>query len=240
MTTATQSTDAQRTEIQSVEALSADMSKWAGHEAQINDLFNLYKNKVDRLIAVYSSLENSFPIGVINELRDIFSHLTQSLVTKTSEDVEHHIERAHRHMKRAVADAYKYASMAYSSAYDSFKKDYESVDLGEIDNGEFIVTVSNLNTSAEELMFSAKMLEVDTTHTEDDLYNAYEEAFKSYEELYRRITGAMKFADKLKLKAHKKEEEERRQRRIDRTIGIVGATVGVLVSIAGIVIGILL
>lgn len=225
---ATQPTDSQTANTQSVKTPSADMTNWAHHEEQINELFNLYKDKVDRLIAVYSSLENSFPLGVINELRDIFSHLTQSLVTTRPEDVEHHLERAHRHMKRAVADAYKYASMAYSSAYDSFKADYRNVDLSAIDNGEFIVNIANLNKAAEELMFAAKMLEVDTTHTEDALYDAYEKAFECYEELYSRVSNAMDHAERLKLKADQKQEEQKREKRIDRMIGIVGALIGIV------------
>lgn len=49
-----------------------DANNWKGHEEQINHLFLLYKEKVNPLISVYNALENSFPIGVINELRDIF------------------------------------------------------------------------------------------------------------------------------------------------------------------------
>ena len=218
----------------------ANMARWSGYEAQINELFNLYKDKVDRLIAVYSSLENSFPDGVINELRDIFSHLAQSLITTNTEDVGRHLDKAHRHMKRAIADAYKYGSMAYSIAYDSFKSDYANVDLGAIDNGEFIVRVTNLNAQAESLIYEAKMVEADANHTTDDLYNAYEKAFKCYDDLYCNIDIAMKFAEALKLKAIAAQEEQQREKRIDRIIGIVGATVGVLVSIASIVIGILI
>lgn len=95
-----------------------DANNWKGHEAEINQLFSLYKEKVNPLISVYNALENSFPVGVINELRDVFSHLTQSLLVSEDGEIRRHLDKAQRHLKRAVVDAFKYASMAYSKVYD--------------------------------------------------------------------------------------------------------------------------
>ena len=106
---------------------SINAKNWNGHEEQINRIFSLYRDKVNPLISVYNSLEDRFPIGVMNELRDVFSHLTQSLLADKEEIINRHFDKAERHLKRAVVDAFKYASMAYSKVYDEFKETYRAL-----------------------------------------------------------------------------------------------------------------
>lgn len=209
-----------------------DVNVWNGHEAQINHLFTLYKDKVNPLISVYNALENSFPIGVINELRDVFSHLTQSLIVIESTEVDRHLDKATRHLKRAIVDAFKYASMAYSKVYDDFKESYKHVDLGYVDNGQFLPKLTSLNTRAEQLMHEAKMIE-SGIHDDDEMYVAYEKAFNCYAALYACIIKSIDAAESIKLKASEDEEVKQREHRIDRIIGIIGVVVGV----AGILIG---
>lgn len=234
----------QRTAVESTEEVytdfilnddrTVDAGNWKGHEEQINHLFTLYKEKVNPLISVYNALENSFPIGVINELRDIFSHLTQSLQVADSTEVDHHLSKAHRHLKRAVVDAFKYASMAYSKVYDDFKESYKHVDLGYVDNGQLLPKLAKLNSEAEMLMHKAKMIE-SGIHDDDEMYAAYEACFNRYAELYVCIIDSLESAEKLKLKAYEDEIATKKQHRADRIIGVAGLIVG----IAGIIIGIL-
>lgn len=212
-----------------------DSNNWKGHEEQINQIFSLYREKVNPLISVYNALENSFPIGVINELRDVFSHMTQSLLTKESTEIDRHLDKAQRHLKRAVVDAFKYASMAYSKVYDDFKESYKYVDLSYVDNGELLPKLTKLNAKAENLMHKAKMIESDI-HNVENMYAAYESAFDCYAELYYCIMDAMENAEKIKLKTIENEEAQKKERHIDRIIGIVGVAVG----IAGIIIGLLI
>lgn len=186
-----------------------DSNNWKGHEDQINQIFSLYREKVNSLISVYNALENSFPIGVINELRDVFSHMTQSLLTKESTEIDRHLDKAQRHLKRAVVDAFKYASMAFSKVYDDFKESYKHVDLSYVDNGEFLPKLTKLNTEAEILMHKAKMIE-SGIHNVEDMYVAYESAFVCYAELYHCILGAMENAEKIRLKTIENEETKKK------------------------------
>lgn len=210
-----------------------DANNWAGHEDQITQLFSLYREKVNPLISIYNSLENSFPIGVINELRDIFSHLTLSLLSSESSEIDRHFDKAQRHLKRAVVDAFKYVSMAYSKVYDDFKKSYEHVDLGYIDQGNFLPKIVKLNAEAEDLMLKAKMIESEL-HDDDAMYEAYEDAFNCYAELYQCIMDALDEAEVIRLKANQDEEARKKEHRTDRIIGIVGAVVGIVGMVVGI------
>lgn len=207
-------------------------SNWRGHEEQINQLFSLYKEKVNPLISVYNSLENSFPVGVMNELRDVFSHLTQSLLTNDSAEIDRHLDKANRHLKRAVVDSFKYASMAYSKVYDDFKESYKYVDLGYVDNGQLLPKLTKLNAEAGLLMHSAKMVE-SNIHDDEEMYAAYESAFNCYAELYKCIMNALESAEAIKLKVNEDEVSRKKEHRTDRIIGIAGVIIGVV----GIVIG---
>ena len=207
-------------------------NNWKGREEQITQLFSLYREKVNPLISVYNSLENSFPIGVMNELRDVFSHLTQSLMAKDCAEIDRHLDKALRHLKRAVVDSFKYASMAYSKVYDDFKESYKYVDLGYVDNGQLLPKLTKLNAEAERCMHEAKMIESDI-HNDEEMYAAYESSFNYYAELYECIMNALDSAEAIKLKASVDEESRKKEHRTDRIIGIIGVIVGVV----GIVVG---
>lgn len=115
-----------------------NVDKWGNHKEKVNQIFTLYKDMVNPLVSVYNALENSFPVGVINELRDVFSHLTRSLTENDDKIIDQQLDKAQRHMKRAILDAFKYASMAYSKVYDDFKESYKNVDLSYVNNGELV------------------------------------------------------------------------------------------------------
>lgn len=214
-------------------AQTVDVKRWAGYEDQVDRLFELYRKRINPLVSEYNALENSFPLGVMNELRDVFSHLTQSLQSNRGEDVTRHLDKAYRHMKRAAVDAFKYMAMAYSKVYDDFKDAYRRVDLSYIDNGRFLPEITRLNAVSERLVHEAKMIESDAAHDEDTMYAAYEKACESYQELYQRVMGAMDAAENLSLRAEQDEAARKKEHLIDRWIAIAG----VLIGIAGVLFG---
>lgn len=187
------------------------------------------------MISVYNALENDFPVGVMNELRDVFSHMTQSLMAEENTEIERHLDKAYRHIKRSVVDAFKYACMAYSKVYDGFITSYKDVDLSYIDNGQFLPQLVSLNIKAENLLSEAKIIEADI-HNDDDMYSAYEAAFNCYAELYNRIMDSLDAVIKLQLRTNEDKKAKEKQHHIDRIIGIVGAIFGVLGVIVAIVI----
>lgn len=211
-----------------------DANKWKGHEEKITQLFSLYYDTVNPLVSVYNSLENAFPIGVMNELRDIFLHLSQSLVAESDEMVSHQFEKAQSHLKRAAVDAFKYACMAYAKKYEEFKAAHEEVDLSYVDNGEFLHKLCQLNSLAQKSVHDARMTE-SSPHEDEAMYKAYENAYNSYFEVYSYIMNSMGAIEKVKLKSSEDRAAERKQHTIDRMIGIIGAIIGVV----GIVIGFL-
>lgn len=211
-----------------------DANNWRGHEEQINQLFILYKEKINPLIAVYNAIEDSFPIGVMNELRDVFSHLTQSLLADEEEEINRHLNKAQRHLKRAVVDAFKYASMAYSKVYEKFQETYKHVDLSYVDNGQLLPELTKLSEEAGRLMFKAKMIESDI-HDDETMYDAYEAAFNCYAALYSRIMSALDAVETIKLKSDQNEQKRVKEHQIDRIIGIIGTIVG----IGGLAVGII-
>lgn len=141
------------------------------------------------------------------------------------------MDKAQKHLKRAVVDAFKYASMAYSKVYDDFKESYKDVDLSYVDNGQLLPKLTKLNAEAENLMHKAKMIESDI-HDDEEMYAAYESAFNRYAELYECIMNALDATETIKLKTIENKEAQKKERRIDRMIGIIG----VIVGIAGIII----
>lgn len=84
-------------------------------------------------------------------------------------------------------------------------------------------------------MHQTKMLE-SGAHQDEELYKAYEDSFNRYNELYQGIINALDVAESLKLRTIELERKEQKRRNIDRAIALIG----VLVGVAGIVIGFLI
>ncbi|WP_300639379.1 hypothetical protein [uncultured Oscillibacter sp.] len=224
MSTATESSN---------QTAAVNAENWRGHEEQLNQMFSLYHETVNPLISVYNALEGKFPVGVMNELRAAFSHMTQSLLEEDSGEVGRHLDRARRHVKRSAVDAYKYAAQAYSRVYGDFRESYRNVDLSSVDNFQFLPRLTRLKTRAGQLIHEAKMVE-SGVHTDDEMYDAYEAAFNGYAELYECIVGALDAVETVSLKAAEDEAAREKNRRTDRLIGIAGFLVGV----AGVAVGI--
>lgn len=207
---------------------------WRGHEEQLNQIFSLYTDKINAMVAVYNSVTGEFPIGVLNELRDIFSHMAQSLLADDPETISRQLGRAQSHCKRAAVDSFKYAATAYSRIYDDFKKTYQHVDLSYIDNGQFLPKLTKLHAEAGQLMTKARLIEADV-HTDDQMYEAYEDAFNCYLALYECIMDAIAPAETFRLKAEEdqkdREEKERKATAINKAslaFGVIGVIVGII------------
>lgn len=213
------------TERSSREERSLNPENWKGHEDQINQVFSLYRNKVNPLVAVYNSVTGEFPIGVMNELRDIFSHLVQSLEDPAKTGIQ--LDRAQSHCKRAAIDGFKYAAMAYSQVYEDFKAAYQHVDLSYVNDGRLLPELTKLSAEAGQLMTDARLIEA-RVHDEDEMYEAYEAAFNRYFDLYECIMDAMDAVETLSMRAEEDEKVRKKERRTDRIIGIVGVIFGII------------
>lgn len=198
---------------------------WKGHEEQIEQMFSLYRDKINPMVAVYNSATNQFPAGVLNELRDAFSHLTQSL--EDPEKTGHQLERAQSHCKRAAVDGFKYAAMAYDKVYEDFQEAYRRVDLSYVDNGQFLPRVARLRATAWKRLTEAREVEA-SVHTEEEMYEAYEDAFNCYAELYDCVMDAIEPAETVRLRAEEEQESQKKERSKDRTIAIVCGVISVI------------
>lgn len=215
---------------------SVNAENWRGHEDEINRMFSLYHQVVNPLVSVFNSLENSFPDGVLNELRAAFSHMTQSLLEEDPGEVGRHLNKAERHMKRAAVDGFKFAARAYARLYDDVKEAYQGVDLSCVDNGRFLPALTRLNAAARQLMHKARLVEADV-HTDDEMYEAYEAMHNGYAELYEYLSDHLDVIEEFSLRAAQEDEARRREHRTDRIIALLGIVIGAVIGIAGIIIG---
>ena len=148
--------------------------------------------------------------------------------------VEHNLSKADGHVKRAVLDCYKYLCLAYNDKYKEFDKNYENVDLSEIDNGEFLPLLCKKRKAAIQRLTRAKELELSSSG-EEILYNAFEEAYNAYADVYNFISDSFENLERLKQKTNIRDSKSKRNFWIGVFVGIVG----VLVGIAGIFINLI-
>lgn len=205
---------------------------WKGHEDQIANIFSMYREQVNPLISVYNTITNEFPVGVMNELRDVFSHLTQSLLATDGVTVCQHLNDAKRHLKRAVVDGYKYASMAYLDFYLDFRAAYKNVDLSFVDNCKFLPRLARLTAEANEAMHQARMIESDI-HDDEAMYAAYEKAFNCYASLYSCVLKGIDSAEPIRLKSNEDAKAKKREHHIDRILAVAGVLFGLVSLIVG-------
>ena len=79
-----------------------------------------YLEVIVPLVSFYESISSSFPIGILNEIRAIFTHIAKSVILESDEDKKRQIEKISGHMMRAIRDCYKYNCMAIEEKYKIF------------------------------------------------------------------------------------------------------------------------
>ena len=93
----------------------------------------------NRNLVFHLSMENEFPIEILNEVRAIMSHIAKCYEITNEELIQKNIGKAKSHMKRCVLDCYKYLCLAYSDYYENFVHKYRFTDLTVVDKWRILV-----------------------------------------------------------------------------------------------------
>ena len=194
------------------------------YNVRINEIHSKYINVISPFIMQLEVLDGEFPVEIINEIRAIFGHLSKSHLSDDEAKVDRNLSKAEGHVKRAILDCYKYLCFAYDDKYEEFGKYYASVDLSDVDNGDFLPVLCKRRKLAIEKLTQAKKLEL-ATSDEDDLYNAFEEAYNAYADVFNFVNDSFEKLERLKRKA-----------KIRNLKAKIGFWLGILIGVIGIII----
>jgi hypothetical protein len=204
----------------------------ATDEERIRDIYKTYIEVICPCILQYEVLENSFPTGVLNEIRAIFTHLSKYNLSGDASIKEKNLSKAEGHIKRSRLDCYKYICIAYEDEYSRFDKRYKNINLSYVDNGEFLPKLIEVVNNAKHLLLEARktdsFINSDDEANTDEAYKKYEKAFDAYSSVYKLITDSFIKFENLKRKTVTKNT-------ISIAIGIIGLVVGILGIILGII-----
>lgn len=198
---------------------------------EIKQIHSEYRTRLNPLIQAYEVLKKTFPITILNEIRDVFSHISKCYKPKISADeINSNIEKAKNHLRRAMLDAYKYNCMAMQDKIAEFKKEHERV-LSLIDTGAFIDKLFADENEAQNLFLKAKEVECECNDIED-CFGLFQEAYNKYYEIYKFIQS--KRVDGSKLNALVDKDYKRKLK-----VSIIWNIVMGIVSVASLIFGII-
>lgn len=192
-------------------------------------IFEDYRDNVDANIIQYESLCAKVPTAILNEIRSIMTHMARISIAENEKSEIRNIEKIRSHMKRARLDCYKYICMEISKKHKEFFDRYNGINYFQIDNGEFIVKLSNDYFEAQNALMDAKVKESDNAPS-DELYKAFEKAYLEYADVYIELKKAIPKAEELLQKKH--ENDKKREEDSDATFkGLMGGIFGIIIGI---------
>jgi hypothetical protein len=169
-------------------------------EKEIESLYKDYIHDICPLVIQYEVLSGDFPTEILNEVRAIFKHIGDCVLSDDEEVKKEHIQKAKGHIKRSMLDCYKYLCIAYEDYFRDFERLYRQVDLSLIDNGEFLPKLMKTRQAA--LTFSTDARKLELNHgSPNDVYSAFEIAFNTYVQLHDFVADAYTKVETLKKKA---------------------------------------
>lgn len=175
-------------------------------QKELRDIYAQYHNSIKIFITQLESLQNKFPVEILNEIRAVFSHIAKIYMCKRKDIALENIVKAKGHMKRAQLDAYKYMCYAYLQYYNNFKDLYCNVNLSHVNNGDFVLQLGKLYSASIAKTAKAKEIE-NTAEDSASSYEAYEEAYCTYTELYKLINDNLQHIVRLQQNENTEKEE---------------------------------
>ena len=132
----------------------------------------------DRYKPLYSRIQtfNDMPVELVFEVAAGWDHLSRHWRFEESESSC--VDKAARHIKRAVFDAYKLLLKQTVDEYDELKR----LDTGLIDNGDYDRRLRLLMSEIREDSVMARVSEGDTAHA-----NGWNKAFSLWGAVYQKI-----------------------------------------------------
>lgn len=156
-------------------------------QCRLEQIYNNYLNIVCRQTLRYESLANEFPTGVLNEIRSTFTHIA-IIGTRKVVDIEHELQLAEGHMKRAIRDCYKYNCVAYENSYIIFHNNF----VKDKYTNDCLIQIEEEHDKAINHMILARGREIKINYSNDinvdnNEFDNYEKAILHFELMYSLI-----------------------------------------------------
>ncbi len=205
-------------------------------EERVKRISDDYLKIVCPMVMQYEILTNQFPLAILNEIRDIFTHLAKYYTEDDEKTKSIEISRAEGHAIRAKRDAYKFVCIAFEDKYSSFMKSCENVDLSLISDGKFLPKLLSLHDEAIDFLEKARHLELKTTPEDFSLdcaiYETYDAAYVKYNELNDFIKSMNSVIETMKGRIAKKIKKEKLYEILTWVFGVATIVSTVLAVIA--------
>lgn len=152
-----------------------------------------YLSEVCELVSLYETLETTFPLGVLNETRNIFTHLAKAKTTDNEKEEQTELTNAEGHLKRAIRDGYKYNCLAYEKIYRHFKEEKLFEDSSE---RTVLSQIETLHNKAIDKVLEARSCERKIkADIIGDEFGFYKQAFDEYKKMRELIISLHKLSD---------------------------------------------
>lgn len=175
-------------------------------EKAVKEIYQDYQRNVKPLIYYVERKYHRFPKSLLNEIRDVFDHLSRCYCTDIELGIEDtdkekyindNIEKAENHFTRIKLDAYKYVNDFKERDFKKWKRKYSKYDLQNIDNGVFWENILQLEELGEELFSLAKAKE---SKNIEEAYELFVKSTEKYDEIEDLIRKKQKLILKAKMK----------------------------------------
>ena len=150
---------------------------------QLTPLYNRYNDVIKPLIAEIEVRFESFPISIFNEIRAFNDHVSRCYLKPDDEEwIIGQVYKAGGHIERIILDCYKFLNVSlYKSVIKKFDKEYNGVDLSNINNGDFLIQHKKITREIIIRLKEAKSKEV--LEDKSESIAIYEEVHNKYTEL---------------------------------------------------------
>lgn len=151
---------------------------------RIEDISRLYTEKLQPLIILIEVNEQTYPIGVLNEVRSYVDHICKCFKKDfTDEQKEKNIKNAYEHIIRAIIDCYKILIYYNLNLLENLKEEFPTVDFHDVDNGEFYTKYYEIEYNIKEKFRIAKRVEIEGKEEIDTIMKLYENTFNESENI---------------------------------------------------------
>lgn len=156
---------------------SADRSIF--YSAELKELCNMYLALCKPLMLFSETIENEYPVAILNEIRASFDHITRLVITES----EIELTKLKEHVYRMCIDSYRYAILSLSDLFSQFEKNSKNFQNG---SSEFFTKYYTLKHEFTSLVMKAKG-KVSSFENIEDILSIYEHAFNKANEIYMLI-----------------------------------------------------
>lgn len=185
-------------------------------ETKIKEIYLDYQENIKPLIYYIERKFHKFPLSLLNEIRDVFDHISRCYDPDAEQSyIDENIRKAENHFTRIKLDAYKYVNDAKRRDFIRWKKKYNKYDLQNINDGDFWKHILDLEDEAECIFAEAKKME---SKDVEKSYGLFYQSAEKYKEIDNLINEKRQFIVKAKFKY--------------RRITILNHAIGFLVGVA--------